>query len=104
MHLIPRYKGDVENPKGGVRGVIPAKQHYTTRQDEAEDASPPKMPVTLEERRMKHGNAYIPWNEEADRVLCRMYDEGKSISLLADIFERTRGAIYSRLIKLGKLK
>lgn len=28
MHLIPRYKGDVSNPRGGVRGVIPAKQSY----------------------------------------------------------------------------
>lgn len=28
MHLIPRYKGDVSNPKGGVRGVIPSKQKY----------------------------------------------------------------------------
>lgn len=28
MHLIPRYKGDVPNPKGGVRGVIPTKQKY----------------------------------------------------------------------------
>ena len=28
IHLIPRYKGDVENPKGGVRGVIPFKQKY----------------------------------------------------------------------------
>ena len=28
VHLIPRYKGDVPNPKGGVRGVIPSKQKY----------------------------------------------------------------------------
>jgi len=28
MHIIPRYTGDVENPKGGVRGVIPSKQSY----------------------------------------------------------------------------
>ena len=28
MHLIPRYKGDVENPRGGVRGVIPNKKNY----------------------------------------------------------------------------
>jgi len=28
MHLIPRYAGDVSDPKGGVRGVIPAKQKY----------------------------------------------------------------------------
>lgn len=29
IHLIPRYKGDVENPQGGVRHVIPGKGHYT---------------------------------------------------------------------------
>lgn len=28
MHLIPRYKGDMQDPKGGVRGVIPSKQKY----------------------------------------------------------------------------
>lgn len=28
MHLIPRYNGDVPNPRGGVRGVIPGKQNY----------------------------------------------------------------------------
>jgi diadenosine tetraphosphate (Ap4A) HIT family hydrolase len=28
IHLIPRRKGDIENPRGGVRGVIPLKQKY----------------------------------------------------------------------------
>jgi diadenosine tetraphosphate (Ap4A) HIT family hydrolase len=28
IHLIPRYAGDVTNPKGGVRGVIPSKKEY----------------------------------------------------------------------------
>jgi len=28
VHLIPRRKGDVEDPRGGVRGVIPEKQKY----------------------------------------------------------------------------
>ena len=28
LHLIPRRKGDVNNPQGGVRSVIPNKQHY----------------------------------------------------------------------------
>lgn len=28
IHIIPRYKGDIENPKGGVRGVIPEKRIY----------------------------------------------------------------------------
>lgn len=28
IHLIPRYNGDVENPRGGVRGVVPTKKEY----------------------------------------------------------------------------
>ena len=28
VHLIPRHDGDVADPKGGVRGVIPSRQKY----------------------------------------------------------------------------
>ena len=28
VHLIPRYKGDVPDPTGGVRNVIPEKGNY----------------------------------------------------------------------------
>ena len=28
IHVIPRRDGDVENPQGGVRSVIPKNQHY----------------------------------------------------------------------------
>ena len=28
IHIIPRYNGDMEDPRGGVRGVIPDKQQY----------------------------------------------------------------------------
>lgn len=28
FHLIPRRKGDTDNPRGGVRGVIPNKMNY----------------------------------------------------------------------------
>lgn len=28
VHVIPRFAGDVEDPRGGVRGVIPSKQRY----------------------------------------------------------------------------
>jgi diadenosine tetraphosphate (Ap4A) HIT family hydrolase len=39
IHVIPRYKGDVENPKGGVRGVIPHKKLY--------DLAPEGQPESL---------------------------------------------------------
>lgn len=28
IHLIPRYQGDMAEPRGGVRGVIPEKRNY----------------------------------------------------------------------------
>lgn len=28
IHIIPRYDGDVENPRGGVRGCIPSRMNY----------------------------------------------------------------------------
>ncbi|MDC0707752.1 HIT family protein [Stigmatella sp. ncwal1] len=28
VHVIPRYRGDMEDPRGGVRHVIPAKGNY----------------------------------------------------------------------------
>lgn len=30
VHLIPRRKGDLKNPRGGVRGIIPNKKDYST--------------------------------------------------------------------------
>ena len=28
VHVIPRYAGDMADPRGGVRGVIPEKRRY----------------------------------------------------------------------------
>lgn len=35
VHVIPRYEGDVSDPTGGVRGVIPGMQNY--RREGGED-------------------------------------------------------------------
>lgn len=68
MHLIPRYKGDVENPKGGVRGVIPNKQNYDTQV---------KKKRTIEEKRAINKNAYKKWDKESDDLLIQLYNEGE---------------------------
>ena len=31
MHLMPRRQGDIDNPQGGVRGVIPSKRTYVRK-------------------------------------------------------------------------
>jgi diadenosine tetraphosphate (Ap4A) HIT family hydrolase len=28
IHIIPRYAGDVKNPRGGIRNIIPGKGTY----------------------------------------------------------------------------
>ena len=50
------------------------------------------------------GNAYLPWEKEADDLLISLYNEGRSIKELAEIFEREIGGIRSRLKKLGMIK
>lgn len=30
LHVIPRYRGDIPDPRGGVRWVVPAKADYWT--------------------------------------------------------------------------
>lgn len=34
VHVIPRYVGDVEDPRGGVRWVVPAKADYWSEREE----------------------------------------------------------------------
>jgi len=36
VHLIPRKKGDMEDPRGGVRNVIPAKGNYLNSKEDNE--------------------------------------------------------------------
>ena len=43
------------------------------------------------------------WTDDEDRQLTEAFDAGSSIEELAQKHERTRGAIRSRLVKLGKI-
>ena len=36
VHLIPRKKGDMEDPRGGVRNVIPSKGNYLNSKEDNE--------------------------------------------------------------------
>ena len=45
-----------------------------------------------------------PWTTEDDTELARRFDEGEVIGDLSHDFERSRGAITARLVKLGKIE
>jgi hypothetical protein len=43
------------------------------------------------------------WTSDEDAVLAREFDQGTSIAEIASRHSRTRGAITSRLVKLGRI-
>ncbi len=51
LHVIPRYKGDVADPRGGVRYVVPAKANYLAAQSAA-----PKLSDTPHDRALISGH------------------------------------------------
>ena len=88
MHLIPRYKGDVEKPKGGVRGVIPNKQSYSTEKKPYSKESP--VPARKGQK----------WEKEDDEKLWNLLMQKTTIEELASILHRSRRSIIYRLKKL----
>lgn len=58
----------------------------------------------LEKMRQKHPNAYRPWSKDDDAQLTEMFQNNASVALLIKTFGRQRGAINSRLIRLGLIE
>jgi superfamily II DNA or RNA helicase len=59
VHLIPRYGGDVADPRGGVRYVIPSKANYLLRVED----SPPKLAPSAD-RYLWTGGQSEPFNNQ----------------------------------------
>jgi ATP-dependent DNA helicase PIF1 len=55
----------------------------------------------IDKMRQKHPNAYRPWSAEDDARLSELFRASASVSTLVKEFGRQRGAINSRLIRLG---
>ena len=64
------------------------------------DSNGPKK-FSLVEQKEKYANAYKPWTGEDDFKFETLRLAGKSVAELAEIFERNKGAIRSRLKKFG---
>lgn len=56
---------------------------------------------SLPEVREKHKDAYAAWTKNLDLELTHLFDKGMSLDKLAEHFGRTRGAIGSRIKRLG---
>jgi len=56
---------------------------------------------SVEEKRSLNPNAYKPWTEDDDNLLELLYAKGSSMAFLMKEFGRNKGAIRSRIKKLG---
>lgn len=63
-----------------------------------------KLALYIEETRLKHKNAYMPWTKEDDSRLGELYRIGTPTEELCVVFGRNIGAINSRIEKLKLLK
>ena len=64
IHVIPRYDGDVDDPAGGVRFVIPEKGNYR-REGFIPTAHGPRLSTGGQDHLLDH---LRPWLARADRV------------------------------------
>jgi predicted Holliday junction resolvase-like endonuclease len=56
---------------------------------------------SIESIRKNHRRAYEPWSKDEEKRLSRLYEQGATITELAQEFQRQPGGIRSRLKKLG---
>ena len=70
----------------------PKNKHTNNKQDQSSK---------LEMMREKHPNAYRPWSKEDDARLTELFRNEATVPTLVKEFGRQRGAINSRLIRLG---
>ncbi len=51
--------------------------------------------------KQRHRRAYEAWTDEEEEQLRRLIDDGHTIARIAGRLERNRGAIRSRIVRLG---
>lgn len=94
--LMPNSKFD---PPPLPQSVPPPETKY--KQTSVNSTEKKSKTKTFAEIRKTYPNAYYPWEEKDDEKLERLFNEGLTTKELSNIFGRNRGAIRSRLRKLG---
>ncbi len=100
VHLIPRFRGDVDDPRGGVRGVIPSKQNYGTSPTHAQPNGWLELPGFLpgeEKHFVRALRQALELSESAD--LLSAFVQRSGIQLLkTDLEEAARRGVRIRIL------
>ena len=111
---LTRAKNTIHIPEQLVPKGFPGSQQIHVMKPELEDLEEEiveaviEAPVrkkekayAVEEVRKEFNGAYLPWDEAADMELKQILREGLNVKEMAQHFGRTKGAIESRIRKLG---
>ena len=91
----------------GEQFIDVIKEYVTSPDNEpisgATDSSKSQEESTnyMEIQKQLHANAYSKWDEEEEKQLADYYSQGKSITEIAAIMQRSKGSISSQLKKMG---
>ena len=106
--VISESRPVAENPHEHTR-VMVFEEHIHAFRAALETAlqhfQPPEKPKSyrVEQIRQQHQKAYVKWTEDDDTRLRAEFTKGKTTPELVSSFQRNKGAIRSRLAKLGLL-
>ncbi len=98
--LIAIHKNFI-NACGGKILDSGKEPNFTAKGNKENHALSSEGAYSVEEIRGKYPNAYKSWSEEEDLMLSKHYKSGKNIKEIAECLGREKGAISSRLKKLG---
>lgn len=90
-----------EKQKDFLKSVQEKKKNESRGKDKNKSDSENKA-YSVEKIRKKHPSAYKKWNDQEEKTLIEHYKNGKNIQNLAQIMDRTKGSIRSRLNKIAK--
>ncbi len=95
--LLPKDFPDSPN----IRVMRVKKEEEESKTTPAPSVEAKKAPSYMEKVKKTHKQAYQPWTPELDEELKALYEEGITTSDLSRHFGQTKGAIRSRVKKLG---
>ena len=101
---IPESLMPIDFPKSSqvhiIKDVSEEEKQQAKAAEKYNQESKTQKAFSIEEVRTKYIDAYKPWTPELDHELTIMFCEGVNPKDIAKHFERTRGAIKSRIKKL----
>ena len=85
-------------------GNLVKRMRWVPDKEDRDNVSGVGTTVWLAKQRKNHPLHGQPWTDELDAELTRLHGRGLSTKDLAAHFQRSRGAISSRLMKLGLIE